>query len=330
VIEQNPIQPRALSLLQEDAVIVGDIGGRIDDVNPAACALTGYRRTELLQLDARELVAPEWQEFAVRQGRRKVESVEDVTSYECVFLGKDGTRIPVQVTSELVKNEGVVTAVRATVRDLRRQVAAERRLEESEERFRGAFEGAAIGMAMVAPDGRWLRVNDALTRLLGYEQDELLDLTFQDVTHPDDLERDLETVRDLLAGRISWYHMEKRYVRKDGSIVWGLLARSLVRDASGTPAYFISQISDITAAKAAEEARRVALANVSMEPRALSGRERDVVRRVAAGNSTAETAEALGIAEETVQTLVKRAMRKLGARNRTHLVATALRLGLLG
>jgi PAS domain S-box-containing protein len=252
-----------------------------------------------------------------------------VTSYECVFVSKDGSRIPVDVTSSLVKEEGVVTAVRAVVRDLRKQVGAERRLEESEERFRCAFDGAAIGMAMVAPDGRWLRVNGALTRWLGYDADELLDLTFQDVTHPDDLPRDLEARRDVLDGRISWYHMEKRYVRKDGSIVWGLLAVSLVRDAAGAPAYFISQINDVTAAKAAGEARRTALANASPEPRALSARERDVIRCLAAGSATAETAALLGIGEETVQTLVKRAMRKLGAANRTHLVATAIRLGLV-
>lgn len=329
MIEQPIPQPRALSLLQEDALFHGDAEGRLHDVNPAACALTGYRRSELLRMSATELVAPEWLDFTVRQRRRKIEASEDVTSYECVFLGKDGSRVPVQVTSTLVKEEGVVTGVRASVRDLRKQVAAERRLEESEERFRGAFEGAAIGMAMVAPDGRWLRVNDSLTRLLGYSSDELLDLTFQDITHPDDLQRDLEAVKDVLGGRLSWYHMEKRYVRKDGTIVWGLLAVSLVRDAAGVPAYFISQISDITAAKTAEDSRRRALGELPAEPRALSERELDVVRCVADGRTTVETAAALGIAGDTVQTLVKRAARKLGARNRTHLVATAIRLGLL-
>jgi PAS domain S-box-containing protein len=322
-------QHRVLALLDEDALFVGDVEGRLHDVNPAACALTGYRRSELLRMSATELVAPEWLDFSVRQRRRKIESSEDVTSYECVFLAKDGARVPVQVTSTLVKDGDAVTGVQALVRDLRRQVAADRRLAESEERFRRAFEGAAIGMAMVAPDGRWLRVNDSLTRLLGYTSDELLDLTFQDITHPDDLQRDLEAARDVLAGRVSWYHIEKRYIRKDGTIVWGLLAVSLVRDAAGSPAYFISQISDITATKTAELARRDVLSGLPSEPRPLSAREVDVVRCAADGKTTAETARALGIAEETVQTLVKRASRKLGARNRTHLVAVALRLGLL-
>lgn len=330
MIEQTVPQPRALSLLHEDALFVGDPDGRLHDVNAAACALTGYRKSELLRMSATELVAPEWRDFSLRQRRRKVEAGEEVTSYECVFLASDGSRIPVQVTSSLLKENGAVTSVRASVRDLRRRVAAERRLEESEERFHGAFEAAAIGMAMVAPGGRWLRVNDSLTRMLGYSHDELLDRTFQDVTHPDDLRRDLEAVADVLAGRLTWYHMEKRYIRKDGTTLWGLLAVSLVRDAAGAPAYFIAQISDITPAKSAEEARRHALRELPAEPRAFSRRELDVVRCLAGGMTTAQAAAALGVADETVQTLVKRAARKVGARNRTHLVAVAIRLGLLG
>ena len=321
--------PRAFTLLDEDAVIVGDPDGRITEVNAAACGLTGYRRSELLGMQAQALVAPEWLEFTVRQRERKVEAVQDVTRYECVFVAKDGTRVPVEVTSTLVKSEGGVTGIRATVQDKRRERAIERRLAESEERFRGAFDGAAIGMAMVAPDGRWLRVNDALVELLGYERDELLDRTFLDLTHPDDLDRDLEAVADVLAGRISWYHMEKRYIRKDGRVIWGLLAVSLVRDSSGVPAYFVSQISDITAAKAAERSRRSASASLPATSRPLSARERDVVLLLAAGDTTAAVASRLGIAEETVQTLVKRAMKKLGARNRVHLVAQALNLGVV-
>ncbi len=233
------------------------------------------------------------------------------------------------MTSTLIRNSGEVTGIRATLRDTRKTSATERRLQESEERFRGAFDGAAIGMAMVAPDGRWLRVNDALTQLLGFSQEELLDLTFQDLTHPDDLERDLEAVRDVLAGHISWYHMEKRYIRKDGTLLWGLLAVSLVRSTDGEPAYFVSQISDITAAKSAEITRLSALAALPDGARAPSARELQVLQLLANGRRTSEAAETLNICEETVQTFIKRAMKKLAARNRTHAVARALELGLL-
>lgn len=123
---------------------------------------------------------------------------------------------------------------------------AEEHLRESEENFRGAFEGSAIGMALVALDGRWLRVNDALCTTVGRPQEELLRCTFQDITHPEDLETDLDHVRALLAGESDHYQMEKRYVHKDGRIVWVLLTVTLLRDPQGRPLHFISQIKDIT------------------------------------------------------------------------------------
>ncbi|MEG3880765.1 PAS domain S-box protein [Microcoleus sp. herbarium7] len=126
-------------------------------------------------------------------------------------------------------------------------------LRESEERFRSAFDDAAIGMALVAPDGRWLQVNRSLCALLGYSEQELLATTFQAITHPDDLDTDLGHARQLLAGKIRTYQMEKRYFHKLGYIVWILLSISLIRDARGEP-LFIAQIQDITQRKQAEEA----------------------------------------------------------------------------
>lgn len=132
----------------------------------------------------------------------------------------------------------------------------EEALRESEERFRGAFESAAIGMALVGQDGRWLKVNRSLCQITGYTEQELLGLTFQDITHPDDLEADLALVQQMLAGEIPFYHLEKRYFHKDGHIVWILLSVSLVRDGEGNPSYFIGQIQDITERKVAEEQLR--------------------------------------------------------------------------
>ncbi|TLY73915.1 MAG: PAS domain S-box protein [Gammaproteobacteria bacterium] len=125
-------------------------------------------------------------------------------------------------------------------------------LRESEARFRGAFEFAAIGMALVALDGRWMRVNRALCGIVGYTAEELLATTFQAITHPDDLEADMEYMRQMLDGSRSHYDMEKRYFHKGGHIVWILLSVSLVRDDTGQPMYFVSQIQDITARKHAE------------------------------------------------------------------------------
>ncbi len=141
-------------------------------------------------------------------------------------------------------------------------------LRESEERFSGAFEYAPIGVALVLPDGRWFQVNRVLCELLGYSEAELLTRTFQDITHPEDLQADLENVRQLLAGEIRSYQMEKRYVHARGHFITVLLNVSLIRDRHGQPRYFISQIQDITERKRAEELlqesqQRLALAKES-------------------------------------------------------------------
>jgi PAS domain S-box-containing protein len=130
------------------------------------------------------------------------------------------------------------------------------RLRESEERFRAAFEYAAIGMALVSTKGQWLRVNQALCRISGYSAAELLSTDFQSITHPDDLNTDLNYVREMLAGTRSYYEMEKRYLHKNGRIIWVLLSVSLVREVEGEPLYFVSQIQDITERRRLEQALR--------------------------------------------------------------------------
>src|SRR5271154_5734134 len=129
---------------------------------------------------------------------------------------------------------------------------AEEELRRSEKRFRRSMEHAAIGMALVAPDGRWLRVNRALCKIVGYCETELLATNFQSITHPDDLEGDMNNVRKLLASEVDTYEMEKRYIHKDGHAVWIQLNVSLVRGADGQPEHFIGQIQDITERKRQE------------------------------------------------------------------------------
>jgi PAS domain S-box-containing protein len=125
--------------------------------------------------------------------------------------------------------------------------------------FRGAFEHAAIGMAIVDLDGRFLKVNRSLCQIVGYSEAELVARDFQSITHPDDLDSDLTLSRQLIAGEIDHYHMEKRYIHKDGNAVWIQLSGSIVRDDGGRPYYAIAQIQDISARKAAERqsARRL-------------------------------------------------------------------------
>jgi PAS domain S-box-containing protein len=131
---------------------------------------------------------------------------------------------------------------------------AEAALADSEALFRATFDQARIGVAHVGLDGRWLRVNGRLCAMLGYSEAELLEQTFQDITHPDDLEADIDRVRALLAGEIATYATEKRYFRKDGAVLWINLTVSMLRDPGGAPRNFVSIVADISARKAAEAA----------------------------------------------------------------------------
>ena len=118
--------------------------------------------------------------------------------------------------------------------------------------FKSAFEHSAIGMALVGLDGRWLKVNPAICRIVGYEKEELLAIDFQAITHPDDVDSDLELMKQLANGKIISFNLEKRYFHKDGHIVWILLTVSLIRNTDHTPRFVISQIQDISARIKAE------------------------------------------------------------------------------
>ena len=146
------------------------------------------------------------------------------------------------------------TLLQASVRDItERKKHAIEALQASEEAFRGTFNQAAVGIAHVGLDGTWLKVNKKLRDIVGYTEEELRQLTFQDITHPDDLGTDLEYVKQMLEGTIQTYSMEKRYIQKSGDFIWINLTVSLVRKPDGAPNYFISVVEDISERKQAEE-----------------------------------------------------------------------------
>jgi PAS domain S-box-containing protein len=147
---------------------------------------------------------------------------------------------------------GQVTRLIGTLTDITERKQAEEEQRQSEERFRATFEQAAVGIAHVALDGSWLRVNHKLCNIVGYTREELTALTFQDITHPDDLDADMAYVAKMLTGEIDTYAMEKRYRRKDGSVVWVDLTVSLLRDTDQAPIHFISVLEDIGERKQTE------------------------------------------------------------------------------
>ncbi len=152
--------------------------------------------------------------------------------------------------------EGLRTAQGETQAALEAQQQITGRLRESQESFRLTFDQAAVGIAHVSPNGHWLRANQGICAMLGYTSEELVGKLFQDSTHPDDLEANLALFQALVAGETASYVFEKRYIRKDGSLVWGNVTTSMVRDAAGDPQYSISIIQDITERKRLEEQLR--------------------------------------------------------------------------
>jgi len=157
------------------------------------------------------------------------------------------------------------------------------------------------GMALVAPDGTWLAANSSLCELLGYSETEILARTFQDITHPDDLDTDLEYVRQTLAGEIDSYQMEKRYNTRDGQVVWVLLGVSLQRDSGGNPLYFIAQAQNISDRKQTEaemrrQEDRLRWIVDTQQQIALSDLDLDLIMRIAIERAQQLTgAETVGI-----------------------------------
>jgi PAS domain S-box-containing protein len=139
--------------------------------------------------------------------------------------------------------------------DITSRLQAELALQDSERKFRATFEQAAVGIAHVDLSGRWLMVNNRLCSILGYDRNELLEKSFQDITHPDDLLHDMGWVESLLRGEQDHYQMDKRYRHKGGSFFWATLTVALVRKSDGTPDYFVSVVEDVTERKRADLGR---------------------------------------------------------------------------
>jgi PAS domain S-box-containing protein len=146
-----------------------------------------------------------------------------------------------------------------TIKDISSQRYLVDTLAEREQQFHHAFEYAPIGMALVSPTGEWIRVNKMLCEMLGYNKEEFISKTFQDITHPDDLDLDLHQMDALLKENIASYSMEKRYYHAEGRIIWVLLSVTLVRDQQNAPLYFVSQIKDVTERRNIEQERDKAL-----------------------------------------------------------------------
>ena len=187
-----------------------------------------------------------------------IDSGQDTWFDRYRFRRKDGQYAEVEDRGYISRDaSGTPRRMIGAMQDITERHRAEEALRESEGRFRSAFENTAVGMVLLDINGRFLRANQAFCTLVGYAEDELRSKTFLEITHPEDLEKNLPTVRQLMAGEIESFFVEKRYLHKLGHPVWVHASVASVRDAMGKPLNFIAQSQDITARKQAEEVLRI-------------------------------------------------------------------------
>lgn len=264
-----------------DIIFQADDQGRFVVVNPPAAVALKRPLEEMLGLHYLDLVAPEHHRaverfYNVQFLRRTKESY-----YEFEVVAGDGSRVWLGQAVQLIFDGESIRGFHAIARDITAQKVAESALRESEIRFRNAFDSAPIGMALVSINGHWLQVNRAICDIFGYTSEELLKTTFHPLTHPEDVDLDVEQRRRMVAGEIRSYQREKRYIHKEGHIVWAQLSASLVRNPdTDAPAYFIIQVQDITEQKIIDEelarARDAALESARLKSEFLTNMSHEI------------------------------------------------------
>lgn len=238
-----------------DAIYATDAEGRFLMVNSAGAAMCGRTPEEFPGLDKARFFPPEEARRMALRDREAMDSGRVFTVEEAVTLADGLPHCFVATRGPLRGAEGRITGTYGIARDVTESRRAQEALAESEERFRTAFEQAAVGFFHGAQDGRFLRVNQKFCDIVGYSREELLQLTFRDITCPDDLPRDEEQLERLAAAELGAIVAEKRYRRKDGSLVWASRAASPVCDETGKLKYVLGVVEDISSRKRAEELR---------------------------------------------------------------------------
>ena len=239
-----------------DCVFMTTLDGRFIEFNDVALEILGYAPIEKQELLRRKVTSfyanPEEREAHAAM----VAEVGFSKEYPVDLRKQDGTIIHTLITTVARKDpQGNIIGFQGTVRDITERKKAEDALRASEERYRAVFDNAGMGIDLLDRDGRILQVNQSLLDMLGYSEEELHQLTFLDITHPEEREISKRNLEALMAGEIEFYRLEKRYLRKDRSILWADLTTSAIRGPNGEHSGTIGVISDITERKKAEQER---------------------------------------------------------------------------
>ena len=243
-----------------DAYWRHDAGGHVLEWNKAAVQMFGWTREEAIgQLLTELLFPPDQREWAMQEMRNYIVDagqspvISQVSRF--TLLRKDRLELPVELTVNAVGSGPEVT-FHAFARDVTALSEARAAQFGSEATFEAVFANAPIGIAVAGLDGRFWRVNEALCRIVGYPEHELLALTFLDIIHPDDLATDVGEATRLLNGEITSYQLDERCYGKDGQLIWIHLSVSIVRDVDDEPVNFIAHVEDVSARKRDEQLLR--------------------------------------------------------------------------
>jgi diguanylate cyclase (GGDEF)-like protein/PAS domain S-box-containing protein len=256
--EDEDLRFRALLESAQDAIVIVASDGRILRVNRQTEELFGYERDELTGQRVEVLMAERFR--GLHPGHREgyltaPEAREMGAELELYALRHDGTEFPAEVRlNPLRTRDG--TLVSASIRDVTERMQAQAALREAEERFRRAFDEALVGMAMLDPDGRFVRVNDALCTITGYAREQLEATSLKAITHPDDLDKQEREIAHMLAGDATGYRSDTRLVSAGQHSLWVAMQANLLRDAKGRPLRLLAQIQDITDQRRHEERLR--------------------------------------------------------------------------
>ncbi len=231
-------------------------GGKVVYANRKCEEIMGYTREEFLapDFDYLSLIAPKSIDL-VRANFQRHLNGEEIEPYEYTLISKSNKKIEAIITSKLIYYGGE-PALLGIVTDISERKQAERDLQKSEEKFRLAFYNSPIGMALCNMDGSIIQTNPVYCRMLGYTETELKKVTFKDVTHPEDLEKQMPYYEKCVQGEIDNYQLDKRYIKKDGEIIWVDMTVAITKDKAGQPRHALIMVKDITEVRMAEENRQ--------------------------------------------------------------------------
>ena len=238
-----------------DIIFIIDLEGKITFVSKRTKEILGYENEETINMNIFNFIPEEDHQRAI-ENLQKGMTGEKIRHFQIPMMAKSGEKLIFECSFSRIYKDGVVVGAQGTAADITERKRAEDQLSESLAKLQWTIDEAPVGVAMVGTDKRFLQCNKSFCDFLGYSAEELKGKTIAEITFPDDIEIGMADLRAIVADEKKTSRVQKRYVRKDGRMVWGDLTISLIRDRQGNPLYFLPIIQDITERVQAEEAIR--------------------------------------------------------------------------